>query len=240
MKLNNHELYKFFASKNIKKFYHANTVTTALSFISSGGLLSRGGVEGMGLVQTPQSSDDIDKIHGVWNDIFLDTEDLHTRFNRQNFYGPVLFVISTDFLLNENNLDIWITKDNPIYWVDNMPLEDKYFLNVQELSDNWEGFLAKENKHRMMVTIKNVQIPVLFNYLLEVIIDDPACRIGDISLAVEAKSSLMNSPRYNEFLAGKMYWRHCEFCFCRKNYLEQLDTDKLAMLFLPNNHLYFQ
>lgn len=240
MKLNNHELYEFLASKGIKKFYHANTVTTALSFINSGGLLSRGGVEAMGLVQTPQSSDEIDKIHGVWSDIFLDTEDLHTRFNRQNFYGPVLFVISTDFLLTENDLDIWITKDNPIYWDENMLLEDKYFVNVKELADKWDSFLAKENKHRIMVTIKKIRTPVLFDYVLEVIVDNPECSIDDINLATEAKNSLTNSPRYNEFLAGKTHWRHCSFCFCHSNYLNQLTYDDLATLFLPSDHRYFR
>ena len=99
MKLNNLELHKFFQEKGITHLYHANTVTTSISFIQAGGLLSRGDVEKNDLLQTAQESDGVDKTFDVWNDIFLDTADLHKLFSRQNRYGPVLFVFDVNLLL---------------------------------------------------------------------------------------------------------------------------------------------
>src|SRR5690606_6072642 len=112
MKLDNYQLYKFLSEAGISKLYHANTVTTSISFIKADGLLSRGAIESSGLVQTPQKSDWIDKEYNVWNDIFLDTIDLHSYFNRQNYYGPVLFQLSAKFIIEED-YDISITKKNP-------------------------------------------------------------------------------------------------------------------------------
>ena len=69
------ELFQFFEQKNFKYFFHANTVTTSCTFIQKNGLYSRGAIETMGLMQTEQSSDYIDKQFGVWNDIFIDLFD---------------------------------------------------------------------------------------------------------------------------------------------------------------------
>lgn len=77
MRLNNDELYNFFISKDIHVLYHANTTQTSLTYFKHKGLLSRGAVENMGLNQTKQSSDEVDKILNVWNDVFLDSTDLH-------------------------------------------------------------------------------------------------------------------------------------------------------------------
>src|SRR5690348_1778209 len=126
MKLNNQALYDFFTEKGISKFFHANTVATSVTFLEEGGLLSRGAVEKKGLYQTPQTSDRIDKIVNVYDDVFLDSVDLHQLFPRQNYYGPVLFVFSNDFLLMEN-YDMWITRENPKYWNSEMSDDEKYF-----------------------------------------------------------------------------------------------------------------
>lgn len=144
MRLNNKELYEFFTAKNILVLYHANTVSTSLTYFSQNGLLSRGAVENLGLVQTTQSSDQADKILNVWNDVFLDSTDLHTFFSRQNHYGPILFEFDTNLLRNED-YEIWITKDNPIYWNANAPDEDKYFQSVEELDNNWDNY-ARQKK----------------------------------------------------------------------------------------------
>ncbi len=54
----------------------------------------------MQLFQTPQLSDEIDKVVDVWNDVFFDSQDLHGYFPRQNLYGPVSFKFSIDLILN--------------------------------------------------------------------------------------------------------------------------------------------
>ena len=72
-------------------------------------------------------------------DIFLDTVDLHSYFGRQNHYGPVLFKFSIEFL-RELEIDIWITKDNPINWTEEMTNKEKYFSTVTELKKNWNDY----------------------------------------------------------------------------------------------------
>jgi hypothetical protein len=64
--------------------------------------------------------------------------------------------------------------------------------------------------------------------------------LPDSSKPVSDKTRTVHSPRYTEFLADKILWRHCGACYCRSNYLKQLNCDKLATLFLPINHRYFQ
>ncbi|MFP3595208.1 hypothetical protein [Chryseobacterium sp. SIMBA_029] len=116
MKLNNQELYDFFVEKEILALYHANTVGTTITYLQNDGLLSRGAVEDKGLFQTYQKTDAKDKIVDVWNDVFLDTNDLHTYFDRENRYGPILFELDLD-LVKDESFEIWITKDNPIRWM---------------------------------------------------------------------------------------------------------------------------
>lgn len=71
------EIKSYLLKKNITELFHANTVTTSLSFISEGGLLSRGEVEKRGLKQTSQLSDDDDKLYNIWNDVFFDSCDVY-------------------------------------------------------------------------------------------------------------------------------------------------------------------
>ena len=115
MKLNNSELHALFVEKDITHLHHANTVATSITFIESGGLLSRADVEDHNLCQTVQASDDEDKQFDVWHDVFVDTADLHEWFGRQNIYGPILFKFNIVFLLSDE-LEVWVTKNNPMYW----------------------------------------------------------------------------------------------------------------------------
>ena len=101
MKLDNRKLYELLKDKGVTNLYHANTVATSITFIEEGGLLSREYVENKELYQTLQTSDEIDKLFDVFDDIFLDTTDLHKHFCRQNHYGPVLFQFSLELLLDD-------------------------------------------------------------------------------------------------------------------------------------------
>lgn len=230
MKLDNIELHALLTEKEILTLHHANTVATSISFIGANGLLSRGGIEHNGLYQTAQSSDAIDKIFDVWNDVFIDTVDLHGYFPRQNIYGPVSFKVSIDFLL-EDNYEVWITKDNPKYWDPTMTIEDKYFVSVEELKSDWDSY----ERHRKMVTIKNQLQPILFNYLTQVVIDDPRVETQGIHLFNEATKGLKQILGVNTTLKNKFLTRPtCTgSCFCRDNYLNQLPSLTLKRLFLP-------
>ncbi|MBL4764407.1 MAG: hypothetical protein JKX67_03875 [Colwellia sp.] len=232
MKIDNLKLHQFFTEKNITHFYHANSLATASSFIEANGLLSRGCVEERGLFQTTQSSDEIDKKHDVWSDIFVDSVDLHGHFPRQNLYGPVLFKFSIDILLKDE-IDIWITKNNPIYWNEDTTNEEKYFQGIDDLIQCWDNF----DRQRKMITIRKPGKPVLFESLEEIMLDNPKVNIyGKVNPFFEAKETLSQLTDNKSQLRGLMMQRECNWCFCHDNYLKQVSTEQIARLFLPQGH----
>lgn len=236
MKLDNEKLYALLKQKNISNLFHANTVATSITFIEEGGLLSRHYIEERGLYQTPQTSDDIDKLFDVFKDIFLDTADLHKHFSRQNHYGPVLFKFRLELLLNEE-IEIWVTKDNPINWEHDSASEEKYFINVMELSEKWD----KYDLQRKMFTIRKPGKPILFDYLEEIILDNPKVKINEnISLRQESRIALQRTVEKTSSLKNLLSWRECGHCFCHDNYLNQVKTPELIQKFLPIYHAEFE
>lgn len=233
MRLNNSELHALLIEKGVTHFHHANTLATSITFIENGGLLSRGDVENNGFFQTPQTSDADDVMFDVWDDVFIDIVDLHSHFRRQNFYGPVLFKFNLEFLLNED-IHIWVTKNNPIYWNNDLSQEDKYFQNVQELRDHWDEY----DVQKKMFTIRNPRRPVLFENLEEIIIDDLQVEIyGGIDLAMELRQALDLATQELVQLRRLIRVRQCNRCYCTQNYLQEIDESDLARLFLPRNYL---
>lgn len=92
MKISNLALHQILTDKGFTHFHHANTIATAITFIESKGLLSRGEVERRGLIQTKQASGEDDKTYDVWNDVFLDILDLHVFFLAKIFM--ILFFLN--------------------------------------------------------------------------------------------------------------------------------------------------
>lgn len=231
MRLNNQELHEFLIQKEILALYHANTVGTSISYFSEGGLMSRGLVESKGLFQTPQSSDDIDKVLNVWHDIFIDTTDLHSYFGRENHYGPVLFELDIE-LVRDENLEIWITKNNPIYWNNDTPMEERYFQNMEEVRQLWD-YIPRQRK---MVTIRNSQNPILFNFVRRVVFDDPRVTIPAGESQVHVFNSVVQRIKSmideTHPLKGKLITRTCGSCWCTHNYLNQRSVSELKRLFL--------
>lgn len=234
MKIDNVELHQFIKGKGITHFYHANSVSTAITYINARGLLSRGDVTNKGLFQTAQKSDREDKVFDVWFDVFIDTADLHGHFPRQNLYGPVVFKFNADFLL-DSDLDIWITKDNPMYWSNSMKSKDKYFLDVSELEQLWNEI----ERQKIMFTIRKPNEAILFESLEEIIVDDPEMDIQDnISLHSESNKALFIAAGTIPGLVNKINIRQCGFCYCKDNYTTMSEYE-LAKLFLPKEHEYF-
>jgi len=231
MKLNHQDLYNFFVEKNILALYHANTVGTALTYITNGGLMSRGFVEENGLLQTAQSSDEIDKVLDVWNDVFIDTTDLHSFFGRENHYGPILFEFDRE-LIKDESFDIWITKNNPIYWRPDTTQEDRYFQNMGEVREKWDGI----QRQRKMITIRKKSEPILFNYVRRIIVDDPRVSIpGEqerIHVFNEAFHRIKMTITETHPLKGKFITRTCGSCWCTNNYLNQRSVSEIKRLFL--------
>lgn len=166
----------------VNYLYHVNTIATSLSYIKSGGLLSRQTADDMGLPQTPQSSDETDKEFGVYNDIFFDSVDIHQRASRANHYGPLMFVYSVDVLDTLEEYDICITKSNPMFWNRNMSYEDKYFTNSENLF--FEFARGNFSQH---ITIRDISKPLPFEYLIEIVIENPGEKYSEfLHQAIEA------------------------------------------------------
>lgn len=236
MKLNNRKLYKLLKEKGIQSLYHANTVATSITFIEENGLLSREYIEKRKLFQTPQTSDEIDKLFDVFDDIFLDTTDLHKYFFRQNHYGPVLFKFSIELLLDDN-FEIWVTKDNPIYWSKRSDISNNYFKSVNELSKKWN----KHERQRKMLTIKKPNSPILFNYLESITLDNPKVTLDDdLHLFNESRKALKKILQGNLNLRNMLVWRKCNDCYCADNYLNQVPIPELIQKFLPAYHAEFE
>lgn len=239
MKIDNKGLHECLKANEIWQLCHANTVASSISFILAGGLLSRGDVERRNIYQTPQGSDQIDKDYDVWDDVFLDVGDLHAKFNRNNVYGPVLFKFSIDFLLKDD-LDIWITRDNPIYWGAGSSQCSRYFSDIAEYAANWRA----HDSQKRMITIRKPYSPVLFPYLEEIVIDVSAGKIYEdygfegINASAVAAHALVSATETHRSLRPLISTRECRSgCYCGRNYAEFADLT-LAKLFLPRSLLH--
>lgn len=103
---------------------------------------------------------------GIYNDIFFDSVDIHDRANQYNKYGPVMFVYDIDLLLLpdlENK--VMITKDNPIRWNTYMTVQDRYFMDISELKNDFH-----KGHFQQHITLHDTEI-VNFQYLKKIIID---------------------------------------------------------------------
>ncbi len=227
------ELYYFLSGRKLKYFFHANTVKTSCTLIEQNGLLSRGEITKRKLNMTEQYSDDLDKIFNVWNDIFFDIVDLHGYFPRQNLYGPVCFKISNEFLLDKNLPNICITKDNPIYWKQDMSDEEKYYLTVSEYASEFDENMKNRTIQAKMFTIHDTSKRIPFKkYLVEVILDDPAVKVNGEALFPIAQKALAYALSKAGYDLSILKIRTCTNCFCKINYTKQVPTE-LKKLFLP-------
>jgi len=107
------DVFNLLEEEGIKYLHHANTSSTALSFLENGAILSRQYVEDNAETcwQTIQGTDELDKQLGIFNDVFFDVENLWECGPHMNNYGPVVFKFSTKVLKERV---IGIMKDNPI------------------------------------------------------------------------------------------------------------------------------
>ena len=203
------EIKSYLLKKNITELFHANTVTTSLSFISEGGLLSRGEVEKRGLKQTSQLSDDDDKLYNIWNDVFFDSCYVHEVVKNANNYGPVCFVFSVDLLDDTSLPMIRITRSNPFNWKKSLTdnIDDNY---IDDISEYRKGDIA------MHLTFFDCKTVIPFSpYLKKIILDDP--QLEDNGIFEKAKNSILEQLRINN-IDCELQIRHCRLCNCTKKY----------------------
>lgn len=218
MKLNAQKAWEILSDKGVEYLYHANSVMTACTYLSESALLSRGYVESHGLHQTPQSSDSIDKKYRIWNDVFLDTIDIHHRASRRNYYGPVLFVLDLDVLLHDPISTIWITRKNPTNWVPGETRSERYVSSIKKLRETFDP-----SDFGSMIVLREINGRLPFaGCLRRLIVDDP----GELMLAGEKRrvfkpaiTALRNAAHDGGIKYLRIATRVCSrFCDCGEQY----------------------
>ncbi len=210
--MNNQEVKSILIQKGINQLYHANSVLTALTYLRNGGLISRQAVEVLGLSQTPQESDELDRELGIYNDIFFDSVDIHQRAKTVNHYGPITFVYNINVLDELSDFDISITKDNPIRWSNEMLENDRYFQNIGELTETF----VKGN-FQQHITIRKIDTPLTFKNLEKIVIDNPNRNEELFNNAINEIKNTIDSNNLNI----PIEFRDCPTdCKCKTKYAE--------------------
>ena len=207
--------------------HHANSVLTSCHFIREKALLARGSAEAMGKHQTPQDSDEIDKRHSIWFDVFADSVDIHKRASRRNSYGPVNFVLDVALIEKAYTGRVWITKLNPTKW-NGKNQSERWFQSRSELDTD---FSYGNFDHMVVFRHCGGRLP-FGTFLKEIILDDPQMKIetGEdlYSVAWGALSLALTDARLNVPITK----RTCKHgCKCRREYAE--DPKRTHAAFVP-------
>ena len=241
--LNKIELCEILKEKGITHLYHANTVSTSITFLNNSNLLSREFVERNGLFQTSQFTDSKDKKYGIYDDIFLDFIDIHNIWKKHNFYGPFLFVLDVEILKSDLIKTLRITKKNPSNWLETESEKDWYYSDLTE----FEGEYNKANKRKnigSMIILKDIdgKLP-LRPYLKKFIFDNPNLTLN-INGEKKYLATLLSSRLYeivneNGFSDVERVLRHkhsifqCR-CWIEYNAMQMFRFKNLKRLFHPN------
>lgn len=168
MDLSSKQVFEILESKGVNEIYHANTVLTSCTFLQRSMLLSRGNVERENLLQTSQTSDNVDKKYNVWFDAFVDSVDIHARARKRNIYGPVLFVIDSEIIKKTYTGKIWVSKLNPTKWA-GTESHERWFSSIEDLESN---FVKGRFDQMILFRHSGGALPIK-NYLKKIILDDP-------------------------------------------------------------------
>ena len=167
--MTNAEIKQILQEKGVTSLYHTNSVTTSLTFLNHGGLLSRAYCVEAGLMQTGQRSDPSDRRDGIFDDIFFDATEIQ-RISGFSEYGPVLFQFRLDVLDAAPEGTIRVTKKNPVEWKKyKMQTEaQRYFLSADEMRRDYRA-----RDFGMHITLRHYHRPLPFIYLERIVISDP-------------------------------------------------------------------
>lgn len=228
MSLDKKKLYELLIKKGVSNLYHANSAQTTVTYFQSGGIASRGLIEHMGLLQTPQSSDSKDREVGVWESIFFDFQDLHRLHRRQNHYGPVLMKFDATLLLDDRVGAVHVTKSNPVHWSKASGYHERYFTSVEEFECYWVGDL----KASTMLVVDGVDSPAFEEYLVEIVLDQPPINLGGIANLGDCLVKSIAAALFVNQLKVPIVRRTCTGCYCNVNYQTEVSESDLRKRFL--------
>lgn len=211
----------------VKALHHVNSVVTACQFIRSKSLMSRGTVERLGVKQTPQSSDAIDKRYGIWFDVFSDSVDIHNRASRANAYGPVMFVVDSSIIEKTYTGRVWVTRRNPTKWADKSDAE-RWFQDKEDLQENF----VKGTFDQMIVFRHSGGELPFRSYLRKLVLDDPNQKTEDgvdlFSMAVGALRLALSDSGLDVPIERRVCNPGCQ---CQQHYA--IDLQKTLEMFDP-------
>jgi hypothetical protein len=226
-------IHSILKEKEVEYLFHANTVQTAMTFIRERALLSRGYIEVNNLTQTAQKSDVEDVKFGVWDDVFLDGLDLHTKYKQPNYYGPVLFRMKLDLLLSPSFPNVLVTKSNPMYWKDDTLLENKYYSDAEQIRTDY--LTGKKLDSQIMFTLRSPNKLIKFNKFLDAIgIDKPNIIVnlrsgGQKNVGEYAYDKIVTTLKENGLGQIPVLYRHekgLNLCRCAIKYTWLANTNK--------------
>lgn len=222
------DVHKVLEARGVRFLHHANTVTTGCSFLRLGGLASRGFVEWKGLSQTWQYTDNLDKKHGLWHDVFVDGVDIHELSRAWNKYGPVLFKLPVSILLTlPRGTEVMVTRKNPCKWADDEPMSARYFLSADELQ---EGYVRGAFDQHIVFRTTSGILPFIVPRLL-VLLDDPRCVLPDGTDAYSAAIKKLGQAAKTGKVVAEFTKRQCgNGCRC----VSGLDSKNLHRWFLAS------
>jgi hypothetical protein len=226
MDLPSSTVYEVLTDRGIDTIFHANTVVTSCHFLRSGALLSRGSAERLNLTQTAQSSDEIDKRHSIWFDVFVDSVDIHRRVKNANHYGPALFALDSMLIKAAYTGRIWVTKLNPTKWAGKTQKE-RWFQSGEDLKRHFT-----QGTFDHMVVFRHCGGALPFGrHLRQITLDDPKMNVEGVDLFSAGFGALclaMSDAR----LEVPINKRRCKIgCQCKSRY-RQFEERTLEM-FLP-------
>lgn len=104
------ELVKLLQTRGVN-LYHACQYQDFVSYLSLGGVSSRGLLQCAALAATPFTTDQIDQVNGVWDKVFVNIDDFGWNFARgdastPNPYGPLLIRLHPSALLEAYDVAI--------------------------------------------------------------------------------------------------------------------------------------
>lgn len=216
------DVYSVLKSKFIDHLYHANTVTTSCTFLKLGGLASRGYVTDLGLPQTSQYTDAIDRKYGIWYDVFTDTVDIHNRASQINWYGPVLFVLDVGILKAlPAKSEVLVTKKNPTKWIDRETMDKRFFTTPEEL----ESFLEVGTfDHAVVIRTQKGILPFPEGEV-SIIVDDPQRALSNGTTAFLHAITRISAVSGSSSIPTTK--RECRYgCTCVDKYKTFRDFDK--------------
>lgn len=192
------DVYQLLKAKQIQYLYHANTLSTALTFIQNDALLSRHAVDANNLFQSPQDSDAEDKLYKVWDHVFFDGFDLHNKYHRANKYGPVLFRFNLRMLQSPKIQHFFITKSNPWYWKGTSE-DQRFYSSIDELSEQY--LTGKRLDSQVMFTLRSPGFSInLSAYLDSIIVDNPLTKVNSPSLGKISAGTYLKKVIENELV----------------------------------------